>query len=374
MIYHLLTEEEPFSEIDGGAISRWVANMATSRDHMVVCVSSDDSWGFPSQRIIHLDRLRYFRARRQCHLVRITSPFSRRFARWLFSPLIQELNSGDVLWIHNRPEHAAELAVPLKARGVHTVLHLHNSLSRQLTGVQIREMKNLPVVFCSQYLANEAKQVYSGALEQTYVLHNGADEKLFFPHTAGHASGDTTPNVLYVGRLVPHKGPHVLAEAMRLLQESGTEATCTIYGCSFFGNCKPTRYMRKLLKTRPENVRFEGYLSGPSLARQFRNADIFCCPSTWNEPFGMVNIEAMASGVPVIASNVGGIPEALKYGGGVLVSANDSAALAGALRDLIVDRRQRDQLGVDGLNAFREHFSWTKIQEQYRLILDAITV
>ena len=86
----------------------------------------------------------------------------------------------------------------------------------------------------------------------------------------------------------------------------------------------------------------------------------------------MVIVEAMASGVPVIASDAGGIPEALQFGGGILVPPNDAEALAAALLSLIANNKLRIELGKQGLAAIREHFSWARIQLRYRDILKEI--
>ena len=73
------------------------------------------------------------------------------------------------------------------------------------------------------------------------------------------------------------------------------------------------------------------------LAAEFRKAQIFCCPSTWSEPFGMVNVEAMATALPVIATAVGGIPEIFQEGGGLLIPSNSPGALAAAIELLLKD-------------------------------------
>ena len=372
MIYHVLTEEAPFSEVTGGAISRWVANMANAPDHMVVCVSADSTWDFPAGKVVCPERLKYYRMLRRCHMLRVTSIFCQNLSLWVFAPLIKLLRKDDVVWIHNRPDHAAALAPLLKTLNVHVVLHMHNSLPTGLSKTQIAALSDVPTMFCSKFLIKEANSLYPGALRRTYHLYNGADDKLFFPISEERVKGNLSPTILFVGRLMPYKGAHVLLEAMAMLKKSGVNAFCKVYGASFFGGSTPNKYIRKLGRTCPTNARVEGYRSGKALAEEFRCAAIFCCPSSWDEPFGMVIIEAMASGVPVIASDVGGIPEALQYGGGVLVPANDATALASALRRLIMDSKMRKELGEKGLAAFQCHFSWTKIQERYLFILSEI--
>ena len=73
----------------------------------------------------------------------------------------------------------------------------------------------------------------------------------------------------------------------------------------------------------------------------------------------------MATGIPVVASNVGGIPEELVYGGGMLVPPSDPEALADALQELVQDEPKRQAMGEAAKSAFREHFLWSNARQQY---------
>jgi spore coat protein SA len=176
--------------------------------------------------------------------------------------------------------------------------------------------------------------------------------------------------VLFVGRLVPPKGVHVLIEAMRLLQKRKVNILCRIVGASFLYGSKVTLYVRGLLKNSPSNVEFKGFCPQAQLANQYRAADIHCCPSVWQEPFGNVNIEAMACGIPVVATRVGGIPEIAADGGVLLVEPKSAVELADALQRLAEDDNLRAKIGAEGLNTFRRRFTWPAVCRQYREIAD----
>ena len=93
-------------------------------------------------------------------------------------------------------------------------------------------------------------------------------------------------------------------------------------------------------------VRFVGATPRAQMPLLYRAADIFVCPSTYQEPLGMVNVEAQACGTPVIASAVGGISDVVEHEvNGLLVPPGDVQALAGALLRLIHDRSLRTRLG-----------------------------
>jgi spore coat protein SA len=370
VIYHVLSEMEAFSESQGGALSRWVANVARDQRNMVVCPSADESWKFPKEQIIYISRWKYYRIFK---IRRWPSVLRRAMIKWIFSALIADLKQGDVVWFHNRAQYAACLRSHLDSIGVKTVLHLQNSFSRDTRAEEFIELARMPIVYCSKFLAAEAQLAHPELAHRSRVIYNGANERLFYPRQKGDGAGVRTgATVLYVGRLVSPKGVHVLLRAMSLLQKQGVEAECRIVGASSFGGSKANSYMQELERAAPNNAHFVGYRSGEDLANEFRRADIFCCPSVWQEPFGMVNVEAMACGIPVVASNVGGIPEALESGGGILVPPDDAEALAEALVRLITNEGLRRRMGEDALKIFRRRFSWSHVRAQYLAMLEEI--
>jgi spore coat protein SA len=210
-------------------------------------------------------------------------------------------------------------------------------------------------------------------LKNTYSIHNGADETRFYPAASGDRPPNPVPVILYVGRLHPEKGVHVLMAAMRILQERNVAAVCRVVGSSFSGGSKPTAYAKSLVRHRPSNVEFADFRIQTAIAEEYRSADILCCPSIFQEPFGSVNIEAMACGVPVVASRVGGIPEIAAEGGVILVEPNSAMQLADALERLIKDKDLRAKIAMDGLSSFRRRFTWPTIFKQYQEVTDALS-
>jgi spore coat protein SA len=254
--------------------------------------------------------------------------------------------------------------------GIQVVLHMHNSMLLQANAGQHRALKQTTIVFCSEFLRKEAAAALPNQFEKTHVVYNGADDVRFRPPNRNHHS---VPTVIFTGRLVPYKGVHVLLEAMRILEKNGVAAKCQIVGSSGFGNSKGTKYTRKLEQLKPNNTDLVGYKSGDALAEMLQNANIFCCPSIWNDPFPLAPLEAMATGLPVVASNVGGIPEALAYGGGLLVPPNNPEALAEALRTLIEDVAYREEMGVRGYASYLDHFVWDKVRDQYDQVIQEVS-
>jgi spore coat protein SA len=359
-IFHLLDEAEPFSEVNGGAISRWVANVLKNGDETVICQSFDDSWGYPADRIF---RLPHWNRCDRIHPALYRAPWVMQRPVYLrvLRPIVDRLKAGDILYIHNRPEIADVLAEVAQQRGFRLVLHMHNSLLHPFTRKHIPALRDTPIVFCSGFLRSEAVSAYP-SLQRTHVVYNGADSDKF---RLGPRTPKPVPQIIFAGRLVPYKGAHVLIDAMRILEQKGVSATCTIVGGSAFGKGKPTRYIRELHRTRPSNTELIGYRTGNEFADLLRNGDVFCCPSIWNDPFPMASLEAMSSGLPVVASRTGGIPEQLAHGGGVLVPPGDKEALATALEKLVDDDSYREKLAGEARRASRDHFVWDSVRRQY---------
>lgn len=364
-IYHLLDEAEVFSEGNGGAISRWAANMLRGGEEIVVCPSYDNSWGFPDDRLFVLAG---YGATAPAHplLYRLPWPLQRTAYLRIFRELLARLEPGDLVYVHNRPEAAGPLASVANARGFHVALHMHNSHLKVASRGLLQALRKTPIVFCSDFLRREIAASLPEHFLRTYLVYNGADDTKFY---AADEPSRAVPQIIFTGRLVPYKGVHVLLEAMRLLEQHGVDAVCKVVGGSGFGNSRRTRYVKKLNHLCPGNTELLGYRRGKEIGDLLRDSAIYCCPSIWNDPFPLSVLEAMASGLALVASAVGGIPEALAYGGGLLVPPENPEALAEALTRVVNDPVLRQKLAADARQSFQEHFSWSDVRRQYEAIL-----
>jgi glycosyltransferase involved in cell wall biosynthesis len=184
----------------------------------------------------------------------------------------------------------------------------------------------------------------SGITAPIKVIHNGTNLTHFAP-PPGPVSASAHIRVLYLGRVLPDKGVDVLVAACELASKS-QPVQLTVVGDPF-----PTdegRAYHLSLKNRTEHGLLKGsFLPHVDDVRPFlASADVLVLPSRWPEPFGRVLIEAMASGIPVIASNVGGIPEILNPDfDDHLVPPDDPEALARAILRIGVWRISNPELG-----------------------------
>jgi spore coat protein SA len=364
MIYHVLTELEPFSAVRGGALSHTVANlMRLDPARTVVCPDADSTWGYGAGRALVVPELRWYARMR-----------ARRFyPQWLMKPvfrlvfrgLLRRLKEGDIVWFHSQPTFCAALGPEIRRKGAKTIYHCHDAITKKAAISAMRRCRPDAWIFLSNAQRAEWLPLLPAAIN-TYVVPNGADETLFFP--CADKRRDPTPVILYVGRLHPEKGIQVLMEAMRVLGSRGVRAHCRVVGSSFSGGSRVTPFARSVVRSGPPGVRFAGHRSAREVADEFRAADVLCCPSVCQEPFGKVNVEAMACGLPVVASAVGGIPEIAAGGGILLVKPGDPVELADKLQLLVEDPSLRKRIGAEGLESFRRSFTWGMVLKRYREI------
>jgi len=195
---------------------------------------------------------------------------------------------------------------------------------------------------------------YSGAVDR-HLNANGLTRRRIipFPATVAPKSGSghaTRRRVVFAGRIVRQKGVAVLIHAAR--EVDGEFVIC--------GDGRELEAMRRLARATgvQGRVSFKGWLSSEQLAQELANASVVVVPSLWPEPFGLVGIEALAAGRPVIASATGGIGEWLDDDvSGLCVKPGDVHELAQALNQLLADPDRQRTMGMAGKDAVNRRFS-----------------
>ncbi|MDI3339381.1 MAG: glycosyltransferase family 4 protein [Sphaerobacter sp.] len=196
------------------------------------------------------------------------------------------------------------------------------------------------------------------------VIPNGIDIQQFGPNVPPLPdAGASGPTVLFVGRYnESRKGLKYLLRAIALVRQEFPTVRLLVVGPG-----APWRFERLLERYELDNVTFVGAVSKQELPSYYASADVFCAPSTGRESFGIVLLEAMASGKPVVATRIDGYTAVVRHGvEGLLVEPKNPEALAMALVHVLADRELAARLGAAGRRRAEEH-SWSVIA---RRVLD----
>lgn len=240
------------------------------------------------------------------------------------------------------------------------------------------------IVGCSEYVTEGIRRRFPHYAERCRTVYNGVDTRAFIPR-AERDEASSGERVIFVNRISPEKGLHVLLEAFERVVAQRPGATLEIVGpdavlpAEALVSVSDTPAVRSLERfyqgsPYPELVRqrVRGVLDGRVIfrrplphhhvAERLREADVFVQPSVFDDPFPHATLEAMASGLPVVACAVGGIPEMVVDGQtGLLVERDDPGALADAILRLLGDPAKARAMGRAGRERIEEKFSWERI-------------
>ena len=192
------------------------------------------------------------------------------------------------------------------------------------------------------------------------IVPNGIDTERFCPE--GDLPGDkvSRPIVLYVGRMEPRKGFPLLLEAFKLVKKLIPSATLVAIGTG----PQLESYKKSVPEGLIDSVVFKGFVTPEELPLYYRWADVYVSPAIGGETFGIVLLEAMASGTPVVASNIPGYAQVITHNeNGILVDPHNTERLADKIIRVLNDRGFMDKLVQNGLLTARK-YSWSKVAQQ----------
>jgi len=192
------------------------------------------------------------------------------------------------------------------------------------------------------------------------IIPNGVDLDRYADAEPFEELRDGTINILFVGRFEERKGLIHLLKAYHRLRKRHVDARLLVVGTG----PKAREYRRYVGLRQIRDVEFLGRVSDDDKARYFASADIFCAPATGQESFGIVLLEAMAAGVPIVASDIHGYKNVVQRGTqGLLVEPRNHRALAAALYTLSNDADLRHRMGDEG-RAKAPEYSWDRVTER----------
>ena len=272
------------------------------------------------------------------HAVHFSNQHLGRWVSWLNQPCVVTVHDLVRLAFPHAPEDwMSAVGLALDRRGIRKATH---------------------VICVSEATKKDLMQYLAVAEEKITVIYNGIDHSVFKPSPVNDGRF-SAPYVLYVGSERPRKNLVCLLRAFAAIKDRGPRfASLRLRKVGSAGRSKKFRTTtleeaRRLGIDR--DIDFVGHVSDQDLAVVYSNAVALVYPSLY-EGFGLPVVEAMASGCPVVASNISSLPE-VAGSAALLVDPHDPAGFAEALQSVILDRDLRTRLCGDGLRRARD-FSW----------------
>jgi glycogen synthase len=236
------------------------------------------------------------------------------------------------------------------------------------------------VVAVSQGTREDVLQHFDVDPARLHVIHNGIDLALYRRAEATealtrHGVRPDQPFVLFVGRITRQKGIIHLVRAIPQIDPGAQIVLCAGAPDTPEIAKEMSEAVNALQASRPGVIWIQEMLPREDVIQLYSHAAVFCCPSIY-EPFGIINLEAMACGTPVVATAVGGIPEVVVEGetglmvplGAVVPGAFEptepaafSRALATSINRLLADPGLCRRMGAAGRRRVEEHFAWSAI-------------
>lgn len=260
----------------------------------------------------------------------------------------------------------------LKACGCRIVCHYHNK------GVKTRQDKWLDNLLYKRFFKGIKVILLANALyddvqkyvkrEDVYICPNGIPETAF---EETRCPKNPIPRLLFLSNLLIEKGVFVLLDALKILKDRGYSFVCDFVGGET-AEIDAARFEAEVKRRGLNTIAvFRGRKYGEEKQEAFNNADIFVFPTYYkNETFGLVNLEAMEHGIPIVTTNEGGIPDVVKNGvNGIVCDKKDENALADAIGTLLNSKDVRITMGEEGRRIFKSQFTLEHFEKNLSNIL-----
>lgn len=364
---HVLTPGDHFSPRTGSAVPTVVDGLSRAlgdpgRSRVLVARGTmTDRYG--SAEVIQYDPIRWHAPGRRYldpGLGRIGLPRFDARRTWAAGIRRQRDWPASIIIGHNGPQ----LMPSVDLRRHAAVLYAHNQLFQTYSRSEVaRTLRGVDRIICvSDFLAERtADQVGTSLARRIVVVRNGVDIQTFHPRRAP-ARSDGGLHVMLVGRMIRPKGADVLVRALASLNRNDVKAT--ILGSAGFDAKAPLtpfeQELRALAAPLGDRIRFIATAARTDVPQYLRQADVLVVPSRWPDPCPLTVGEGLATGVPVIASAVGGIPE-IMGGSGIRVPPDSPEELARSIEAFADDESFRLRVGqACRLRAVANDWAWAR--------------
>ncbi|MBI3016356.1 MAG: glycosyltransferase family 4 protein [Candidatus Tectomicrobia bacterium] len=364
----------PVPPVKGAAVETWIDEVAGRLASYEPWVISCWDPQRPEQETVR--RVRHRRVRFGTLYTRLFKkitrldpfPMERRVARLVAGV------SPALIHLHNRFQFLGAVRQNLSGARVPVVLHVHNKFT--VAGGVLPEFDIL--AGCSRYILNFACECFDGFRGETAILPNGVDTRKFRPRwevpeevrrLRRELGMENSKVILFVGRVSPEKGINTLISAFPLVLRRHPDAALVLIGeirRDLRGDRQRMEYGKTVISmARPygDRVKFLDLIPPSEIHRYYLLGDLFAAPSLEGEAFGMVFLEAAASGLPIVASRRGGISEAVSEGrNGILLDhPEDPEQLGAAICSLLEDPARSCAMAEWGRARVEREFDWTEV-------------
>ncbi|MFH1429279.1 MAG: glycosyltransferase family 4 protein [Candidatus Margulisiibacteriota bacterium] len=288
-----------------------------------------------------------------------------------------------ILHVHNRPLYVPYLRKHIPD-SVKIVLHEHNHNLRDAMphnkAVQVLKDCDHVIEISNFAFQHDIVEAFADYAPKCSIVHRGVNPERFRPRwkIADYVCNlkklfqipENKKVILYVGAIEEKKGIHLLLDAFKRLIEHTDDVILVIAGGSSYHTAPRGDFGEQFMRSITElgnKVKYLGFIPASEITQIYLLGDIFCAPSMWDEPFGLVFVEAQASGLPVVASARGGITDIIidNETGLLVTNPEDTSSLAEKLFMLVNDEKLRDKIAKAGHKRTLENFTWERAAGKY---------
>ncbi|QFT87902.1 Spore coat protein SA [Bacillus sp. THAF10] len=361
------TEKLPVPPVKGGAIQTYISGAVPSlkQKHSITILGRQDDT-LPDKET--KDGIQY---------VRVPGGLLETYRDGVVQ-YIKE-NTFDLIHIFNRPR----LVLPIREVAPHSriILSMHNDMFKR-EKISPEEAKEAigqldKIITISNYIGEQIVKLFPEAENKVKTIYSGVDLDRFVPVYSSkgrsirasmrqqHQLGSKKV-ILFAGRLSANKGADVLLRAMEELSKKHPDIALVLMGSKGFSDNRMSdyiAYIKSIAERLSIPVVTTGFVPPDQIQDWFATADIFVCPSQWEEPLARVHYEAMAAGLPILTTARGGNPEVIEVGknGYIVETPDDSKEFVTHLSKLLSNPSLCKEMGQYGRQFAEKNHNWNRV-------------
>jgi spore coat protein SA len=298
-------------------------------------------------------------------------------------------NDFDLVHVFNRPRWVPFLSKDLTCAfslSLHNEMFPQKKINATLATACIDRVSFITTV--SDFIACGVKELYPFAANKLHPVYSAVDCSIYKPIWENEKDSPRSvlrakyglqnrKTILYVGRLTPKKGTHIVLDAMASVMKSHPNTALMIIGSKWYGGNESTEYiqlLKKLSKDLAGPVIFTGFISPNEIPKYYSIGDIFVNMSQWQEPLARVHYEAMAAGLPIITTNRGGNAEVMQEGvnGFVMEDYSNPRVLEKNIITLLNNKDLAHMLGVNGRKIAQDKYNFNRLANDLLKLFDSV--